>query len=81
MVIRELISLHCLVLEPHKHGIFSTPLDKPFSITCTSTLEVSIIYEDKTSCISLANSQATKVCTKHISLSGIDLGITSGVVT
>lgn len=44
------------------------PLQSPFSITKTSTLEASSIYEDNTSCIVLAYQDGTKVRTKHISL-------------
>jgi len=68
MASRELIPIRRLIVELHKHGLFSTPLDKPFSITHTSTLEASTIYEDNASCIVLAHSEGTKVRTKHISL-------------
>jgi hypothetical protein len=65
---RELLPLCCLVTEFHKHGLFSTPLSHPFSTTHTSTLEATTIYEDNASCVVLAHSEGTKVCTKHISL-------------
>jgi len=68
MASRELLPLRRLTAELHKHGLFSTPLDKPFSITHTSTLEASTIYEDNASCVVLAHSEGTKVRTKHISL-------------
>jgi hypothetical protein len=68
MASRELLPLRRLIAELHKHGLFSTPLDKPFSITRTSTLETSTIYEDNASCVVLAHSEGTKVRTKHISL-------------
>jgi hypothetical protein len=68
MASRELIPLHQLIIELHKHGRFSAPLDKPFYITHTSTLEASTIYEDNASCVVLAHSEGTKVRTKHISL-------------
>jgi hypothetical protein len=57
-----------LIAELHKHSLISTPLEHPFSITHTSTLEASTIYEDNVSCIVLAHSEGTKVRTKHISL-------------
>jgi hypothetical protein len=66
MASRELIPLCQLIVELHKHGLFSTPLGKPFSVTHTSTLEASTIYEDNASCVVLAHSEGTKVRTKHI---------------
>jgi hypothetical protein len=45
MVSRELIPLRCLVIELHKHSLFSAPLEKPLSMTCTSTLETSNILK------------------------------------
>lgn len=68
MASRELLPLCRLVTELHQHGLFATPLDKPFSITRTSTLETSTVYEDNASCVVLAHSEGTKVRTKHISL-------------
>jgi hypothetical protein len=68
MASRELIPLRRLVIELHNQGLFSAPLDKPFSITRTSTLEATTIFEDNASCIVLAHSEGTKVRTKHISL-------------
>jgi hypothetical protein len=68
MSIRELIPLHHLVIELHKHSLFTAPLDKPYAITRTSTLEVLQVYEDNTSCIVLAHIEGTKVYMKHISL-------------
>lgn len=68
MASRELLPLRRLVIELHKHGLFQTPLDTPFSITKTSYLEATTFYEDNTSCIVLAYSEGTKVRTKHISL-------------
>jgi hypothetical protein len=68
MATRELLPLRRLVIELHKHYLFTTPLDNPFSTTRTSTLETTAIYEDNASCIVLAYQEGTKVCTKHISL-------------
>jgi hypothetical protein len=68
MVSRELIPLRCLVHELHKHGLFTSPPDKPFSITHTPTLDATIVNEDNASCVVLAYSEGTKVRTKHISL-------------
>jgi len=68
MASHELLPLHHLVTEFHKHGLFSAPLMKPFSITSTSTLAATTIYEDNVSCVVLAHIEGTKVCTKHISL-------------
>jgi len=68
MASRELLPLRRLVMELHKHGLFSTPLSTPFSITHTSTLEASIVYEDNASCVVLAHRDGNKVRTKHISL-------------
>jgi len=68
MASRELISPHQFIVELYKHGLFSAPLDEPFSTTHTSNLETSIIYEDNASCVVLAHSEGTKVRTKHISL-------------
>lgn len=68
MASRELLPLRRLVIELHKHGLFQTPLDTPFSVTRTSYLETTTVYEDNASCIVLAHSEGTKVRTKHISL-------------
>lgn len=68
MARRELLPICWLVVRLHKHGLFSTPLNKPFSITHTSTFEASTMYEYNASRIVLAHSEGTKVCTKHISL-------------
>jgi hypothetical protein len=68
MASRELLPIHRLIAELHKHSMISTPLDHPFSVTHTSTLEASTVYEDNASCIVLAHSEGTKVRTKHISL-------------
>jgi len=51
MASRELISPHQFIVELYKHGLFSAPLDEPFSTTHTSNLETSIIYEDNASCV------------------------------
>ena len=56
---RELIHLRCLVIELHKHSLFSAPLEKPFFMTRTSTLETSNIYEDNASCVILAHNEGT----------------------
>jgi len=68
MASRELLPLHHLVTELHKHGLFAAPLDKAFSTTHTSTLEASTVLEDNASCVILAHSEGTKVRTQHISL-------------
>jgi hypothetical protein len=44
------------------------PLQYPYYITHTSTLETSTIYEDNASCIVLAHSEGTKQCTRDISI-------------
>jgi len=61
MASRDLLPICCLAIELHKHGLFETPLDSPFSTTHTSTLETSTIYEDNMSCVVLAHSEGTKV--------------------
>lgn len=68
MVSRELLPICHLDIELHEHGLFSTPLSKPFSITHTSTLEATTIYEGNASCVLLAHRDSNKVQTKHISL-------------
>jgi len=68
MASRELLPLRHLVTEFHQHGLFSALLSSPFSVTSTSTLEATTIYEDNASCVALAHSEGTKVHTKHISL-------------
>jgi len=68
MASRELIPIRQLIAELHKHGMIATLLDYPFSVTHTSTLEASTLYEDNASCIVLAHCEGTKVRTKHISL-------------
>jgi len=40
----ELIPLQHLVHELHKHGLFSTPLDKTFGVTHCPTLATTTIY-------------------------------------
>jgi hypothetical protein len=67
MASRELLPLRHLVTEFHQHGLFSAPLSSPFSVTSTSTLEATTIYEDNASCVALAHSEGTKVRTKYIS--------------
>jgi hypothetical protein len=56
---RELNPIHHLVAELHEHGLFSTPLDKPFPTTHTSTLEASTVNEDNASCVVLSDSKGT----------------------
>jgi len=68
MASRELLPIRRLIAELHKHGPTSVPLDHPFSMAHTSTLEASTVYEDNASCIVLAHRKGTKVRTKHISL-------------
>ena len=68
MASRENLPIRWLIAELHKHSMISTPLDHPFSVTHTSTLEASTVFEDNASCIVLAHSEGTKVRTKHISL-------------
>jgi hypothetical protein len=68
MATRELLPLRHLVLEIHKNSLVSTPIDPEFSVTRTSHLEATTIYEDNASCIVLAYNDGTKVRTKHISL-------------
>ena len=69
MASKYLLPIYCLILELHKHGLVETPLDSPFSIACTSTLETSTIYEDNASFVMvLAHSKGIKVRTKHVSL-------------
>jgi hypothetical protein len=67
MAMRELLPLQHLVMEICLNGLIATPLQDQFSITHTSTLCATTIYEDNASCITLAYSDGTKVCTKHIS--------------
>ena len=52
----------------HTVFFFQAPLDKLFSITRTSHLETSTVYEDNASCVILAHSKGATVRTKHISL-------------
>jgi hypothetical protein len=68
MASHELLPIRQLIAELHKHGPTLVPLDHPFSMAHTSTLEASTVYEDNASCIVLAHSKGTKVHTKHISL-------------
>ncbi len=68
MATRELLPLRHLAAELHKIGLFTSPLDKSFSTTKTSTLEATNIYEDSASCVVLAYSEGNNVCTKQISL-------------
>jgi hypothetical protein len=68
MASRELVPLRRLIAELHKHGMISTPMDHPFSVTHPSTFEASTVYKDSASCIVLAHSEGTKVRIKHISL-------------
>jgi len=68
MASREVLPICHLVIELHKHGLFSTRLSKPYSVTHTSTLEATTVYEDNASCIVLAHRDGNKVRTKHISL-------------
>lgn len=68
MASQELLPLCHLVLELHTHGLFLVPLQYPYYITHTSTLETSTIYEDNASCIALAHSEGTKQCTRDISI-------------
>lgn len=68
MATRELIPLRRLVTEIHQNGLISSPLQDTYSITRTSNLATTEIYEDNASCIVLAYSEGTKARTKHISL-------------
>jgi hypothetical protein len=76
MASHKLLPIRWLISELHKHGPTSVQLDHPFSMTHTSTLEASTVYEDNVSCIVLTHSKGTKVCTKHISLNDIASKIT-----
>jgi hypothetical protein len=49
MASRELLPICQLIVELHKHGLFSAFLDKPSSFTHTSTFKASTIYEDNAS--------------------------------
>jgi hypothetical protein len=53
MATRELIPLHCLVTEIHHNSLISTPLKDTYSVTHTSNLVTTEIYEDNASCIVL----------------------------
>jgi len=67
MATRELLPLQRLVSEIH-HSFIATPLESVFSITRTSNIKASQVFEDNSSCIILAYSDGTKPRTKHLSL-------------
>jgi hypothetical protein len=68
MATRELLPLRHLVNELYKKSFISTPLQTNFSVTKSSTLCTSQVFEDNASCIVLAYSDGTKVRNKHILL-------------
>lgn len=49
MAIRELLPLWHLVIETHKNGLVSAPLNDHFSVTKTSHLEATQIFENNAS--------------------------------
>jgi hypothetical protein len=50
------------------HGIVQIPLNAHFNTTKMTTLAATMIFEDNTSCIVLANSEGHKPQTKHIAI-------------
>jgi hypothetical protein len=68
MATRELLPLHCLLLELNQYSYIHVPLPDMFNTTKNTHLATSQIYEDNQACIVLANSDQSKICTKHIAI-------------
>jgi hypothetical protein len=68
MATRELLPLRRLLLELNQHSCIHVPLPEAFNTTKTTHLATSQIYEDNQACIVLANSDQSKIRTKHIAI-------------
>jgi hypothetical protein len=68
MATHELLPLRRLLLEINQYSMIPAHLETNFTITKTSTLTTSMVYEDNASCIVVATTDSTRLRTKHIAL-------------
>lgn len=68
MATRELLPLHHLLHEITQYSLINSPCPTEFNTTKTPTLSTTSTYEDNAACIVLAQSDTTKMHSKHIAI-------------
>ncbi len=68
MATRELLPLRRILHEITHHSMIHTTLPDQYNTTKTPTLSATMIYEDNAACIVLAQSDSTRMRTKHIAI-------------
>jgi hypothetical protein len=68
MATRELLPLRHLLHEITQYSLINSPCPTDFNTTKTPTLSTTSIYKDNAACIVLAQSDSTKIHSKHIAI-------------